>query len=129
MWGEQTGYPTVTDPGSYRLSSKLPQTVEDAITVTKHLQYQYLWVDEICISQQNAAHRASQINQMDRIYGGADLTIVAAAGNNKNYGLPGVGSTPRAKTRVCHLDEGVVFSVGPAPQSSIKSSVWWSRGW
>lgn len=51
VWGTQTNYSTVTDPGSDRLSSSLPKTVEDAITVTKQLQYQYLWVEKLCISQ------------------------------------------------------------------------------
>lgn len=53
---------------------------------------------------------------MDRIYGGADLTIVAAAGNDKNYGLPGVSSTPRVASRVCQLDEGLMFNLNPDPR-------------
>ena len=32
---------------------------------------------------------------MDKIYAAAKVTIIAAAGSDPNYGLPGVSSTPR----------------------------------
>lgn len=35
---------------------------------------------------------------MDKIYMGASVTIVAAAGSNANAGLPGVGETQRNKS-------------------------------
>src|SRR5450432_78162 len=31
--------------------SMLPQTFKDAITVTKHLDVRYLWIDSLCILQ------------------------------------------------------------------------------
>lgn len=32
---------------------------------------------------------------MDKIYAGAKVTIIAAAGTDPDHGLPGVSSTPR----------------------------------
>jgi hypothetical protein len=49
------------------LLDSIPQTVQDAITVTRELGYQFLWVDEFCIDQRHETHRADQIKQMDRI--------------------------------------------------------------
>jgi hypothetical protein len=48
---------------------------------------------------------------MDKIYSGADLTIVAAAGKTKSYGIPGVRQTRRVHHPVIHLDAGVVLDV------------------
>ncbi|KAF2025987.1 HET-domain-containing protein, partial [Setomelanomma holmii] len=69
MWGE-----TDTTPFPH-----LPDTITDAITVTKQLGYRYLRVDQYCIDQSNSAHRDSQLQKMDQIFMGAVLIIVAAA--------------------------------------------------
>lgn len=111
------------------LPDRLPRTVEDAIAVTRNLNYRYLWVDELCIDQSDPTHRMSQIGKMDQIYQGADLTIVAAYGNNKKCGLPGVNKTPRERHTAVHLQTATVFSIGPDPRSSLKASTWWTRAW
>jgi hypothetical protein len=48
----------------------------------------YLWVDSICIVQDDPVVANAQINQMDLIYAQAVLTIVAATGQNANVDLP-----------------------------------------
>jgi hypothetical protein len=73
------------------LPKKLPRTIEDVITVTQKLDFRYLWVDRYCINQQREKGKAHQIGKMDEIYMNAELTIIAAAGSNPNYGLPSVG--------------------------------------
>jgi hypothetical protein len=77
------------------LLSDLPNTIKDDMKVTIQLGYQYLWVDKYCINQ-NPAHRdlATQLGQMDLIYHCAAVTIVAAAGNDADYGLSGVEHRP-----------------------------------
>ncbi|KEY74507.1 hypothetical protein S7711_10023 [Stachybotrys chartarum IBT 7711] len=66
---------------------------------------------------------------MDQIYHGADLTIVAAAGDNANFGLPGVGTTKRKKQQVVELERCTILSTGPDPVYETKQSSWASRGW
>jgi hypothetical protein len=128
VWGDkhQCSPINITDGG--RLPHNLPRTIEDAITVTQHLNYRYLWVDELCINQRDPTHCASQIKKMDQIYKGADLTIVAAAGDHKDFGLPGV-STQRMHNSVILPKRGVVFSSGPDPVIHIRGSSWWRRAW
>lgn len=101
------------------------------MTVTKNLGHRYLWVDELCIDQENASHRNSQLGKMDQIYKGADLTIVAACGNNKNYGLPGVDLTTRIEHPVLQLEsnEAKISSIGPEPMKALTSSTWFDRAW
>jgi len=63
--------------------------------VVKKLGYRYLWVDRYCINQGNEEEKADQCGKMDLIYQNADLTIIAAIGDNPTYGLPGVGLRKR----------------------------------
>jgi hypothetical protein len=68
----------------------LPGTIEDAITAVKRLNERYLWVDSLCINQNDPEEKATQIKLMERIYGGAYLTLVAAEGCHSDAGLLGV---------------------------------------
>ncbi|KAH7065667.1 heterokaryon incompatibility protein-domain-containing protein, partial [Paraphoma chrysanthemicola] len=111
------------------LPENIPQTVHDAVIVTRKMGYRFLWVDEFCIDQTDDANKAIQIRNMDSIYHNADLTIVAAAGTDKNYGLPGVGTTPRNASAVVKLEDFVILSIGRDPTVLLHYSEWMKRGW
>lgn len=129
LWGDKDQDADMSSSTIFERSS-MPRTVEDAMKLTRELGYRYLWVDEYCINQRNSAHKSLQIMQMNETYSGADLTIVAAAGDDKFYGLPGVGQTERHKSRVLTLEKGVVFSTDPEPRGDIiHGSKWATRGW
>lgn len=114
-----------------KVSDCWPRVVEDAIEVTRKLGYRYLWVDRYCIDQGNSEEKHFMIRQMATIYEGADLTIVAAAGNDSSYGLPGVGSTRRQIQPKFHLQNPRVDLVAAFldPRVTIQKSTWNSRGW
>lgn len=57
----------------------LPLTLQDAIAVTRDLGFRYLWLDALCIIQDDAADKAAEINRMGMIYKNATLTIAAAS--------------------------------------------------
>ncbi|PTB62148.1 HET-domain-containing protein [Trichoderma citrinoviride] len=57
----------------------LPQTIRDIVSVCKQLGQQYLWVDALCIIQDDPADKMTQIPMMADIYSGA-LLVVSAAG-------------------------------------------------
>lgn len=50
----------------------------------------YLWIDALCILQENTHESREQIANMDAVYGSALFTIVAAQGSNATAGLPGI---------------------------------------
>jgi hypothetical protein len=107
-----------------------PNTVLDAIAVTRELGLQYLWVDRLCIKQFDDAERDYLISRMTTIYEEADLTIVAAAGSGASHGLPGIRSTPRKQQPKYKLDSGsLLLSTLPDPRHDIFQSVYWTRGW
>ena len=61
----------------------LPQTILDAIEVTKALGFEYLWVDALCIMQDSAEAAArddmnQELTNMDQVYKNATMTVVAA---------------------------------------------------
>ncbi|KAF2032733.1 hypothetical protein EK21DRAFT_98838 [Setomelanomma holmii] len=54
---------------------KLPGTVQDAIYCAKELPFRYLWIDALCIIQDDNDHKNKQLRQMDRVYNCAALTL------------------------------------------------------
>ena len=72
------------------LPANLPATIGDALTVVSRLGERYLWVDSLCILQDDLASLHSDIRRMDTMYSHAVATIVAPSGVNADSGLPGV---------------------------------------
>jgi hypothetical protein len=129
VWGETAHFKPIEVSDDHRVTD-LPRTIHDAVIVTKQLGYRYLWIDELCIDQRNIVHKDSQLKQMDRIYRDADLTIVAAAGDNKAYGIPGVSTRNRSTHPILRFDQGVLLSIGPEPNRQVAlNSTWSTRAW
>ncbi|KAK4034664.1 heterokaryon incompatibility protein-domain-containing protein [Parachaetomium inaequale] len=86
-----------------------PRTVTDAVHVTKELGERYLWVDRLCIDQNNLDEKMALIARMDDIYAGAEFSIVNAAGDART-GLPGVLGTQRTPQPRVELDRRPTMS-------------------
>ncbi|CAH0034416.1 unnamed protein product [Clonostachys rhizophaga] len=112
-----------------QLPSPIPRLISDSITVVQSLGHRYLWVDMYCIDQQNKHEKMHSINNMDLIYGGAEVNIIAASGTGEGQGLPGIGATKRSQQQVVELPGFTILSTGPDPTASIAKSKWWTRGW
>lgn len=71
--------------------SQLPQTIQDAVRVTREIGLKYLWVDALCIIQGQDAEAIDDWNievaKMDAVYRDAYFTISAAAAQNASGGL------------------------------------------
>ncbi|KAJ4350881.1 hypothetical protein N0V95_004329 [Ascochyta clinopodiicola] len=65
----------------------LPQTFQDAASVCQKLGFRYLWIDSLCISQDNLTDWASEARQMKEIYSNAVFTIAATASQDGRGGL------------------------------------------
>ncbi len=60
--------------------NKFDPTIRDAILVTRALEITYIWIDALCIIQDhNAKDWNEQASQMNEIYGGSTVTLVAAS--------------------------------------------------
>jgi Heterokaryon incompatibility protein (HET) len=67
---------------------KLPHTIRDAMNFCVALNIPYLWVDALCIVQDDEETKMLHINNMENIYRKATFTIVGASGKDSNGGLP-----------------------------------------
>ena len=107
----------------------IPRTIQDAVTFTKLIGIEYLWVDSLCIIQDDAYHKMRQIANMANVYSSAYLTIVAAHGSTCHSGLPGVFSTVRTEQAATEIQGMKLICRLPGYQDAVETSVWNSRGW
>ncbi len=56
--------------------------------VSRSIGYRYLWVDSLCIIQDDRQDKDLQISMMDEIYRSATLTLAAGSGLREFFSLP-----------------------------------------
>ncbi|CAG9982970.1 unnamed protein product [Clonostachys byssicola] len=128
-------------------SVPFPKTIKDAMDATRSLGERLLWIDAICIVQDDASQKARDIPNMDIVYGRAHATIVALHGDNADAGLPGVSPGSRACQQIETIDLSLSdenednvsqeksnrkcrFVRGPSPLPlALQASTWNTRGW
>lgn len=66
---------------------KLPATFVDAVYCCQMLAIQYLWIDSLCIIQDDASDWERESARMDGYYADADLVIVAARSPGDKVGF------------------------------------------
>jgi hypothetical protein len=92
----------------------IPKTIEDAISLTKQLGFRYLWVDALCIIQDDENVKLNFLPKMGQIYTGAFITIIAAGGDSCHTDLPGL----RPGTRTAKQEQILMpVKVDPPPNS------------
>ena len=128
VWGksEKSSADYVDDGG---LPKKLPLTIEDAIRVTEQWGLRDMWVDRYCIDMNDDNERHSQILQMNRVYQSAELTIIAAAGDNADFGLPGISERSRLSQPAVKIGDRQLASTLTDPRKVLLASKWMQRGW
>ncbi|XRM43458.1 hypothetical protein ABZX51_006633 [Aspergillus tubingensis] len=111
-------------------SHNLPQTIDDAIVACRKLEIDYLWVDRLCILQDDDPDKkAYWLNAMGDIYAQSYITIIALAGGDAEHGLPGVN---KAKRPACWTGttQGIyLMAMPPYYEDCLSVSKWATRGW
>ncbi|KAG8527392.1 uncharacterized protein KY384_007544 [Bacidia gigantensis] len=105
VWGKVKAEDGLTDFNSSEASTRgflnqveLPTAVGDAIMLLISLGERYLWVDFLCIIQDNANDKQTYIPQMGAIYSLARFTLIADGDLGAQGGLPGVRPGTRTVT-------------------------------
>ncbi|KAI1177389.1 HET-domain-containing protein [Nemania sp. FL0916] len=109
---------------------RLPKAFEDAIIVCQKLKQRFLWVDRLCIQQDDdGPENQAQINAMGNIYSSAEFTIIHAGGFSMEDPIAGVTTTRqcfRSRTVVCGLELILGY---PDIIVQLGGSRWNERGW
>ena len=112
---------------------QLPRTINDARVIAKRLNIEWLWVDRLCIDQEDEEEKLALVPVIKDIFALADVTIVAAAGVGAHNSLPGVveeRSTHDEPIVLRHESSSISFL--PAPYSFnrlLEPCAWRKRGW
>ncbi|KAK5717546.1 hypothetical protein LTR17_015989 [Elasticomyces elasticus] len=77
----------------------LPRTLQDAVTATVKLALRYLWIDSLCICQDDDDDWAKEASRMAYIYMGAHVTLAADASQRSTSGMYNV----RSRSQLPHL--------------------------
>ncbi|KAL4726245.1 hypothetical protein ACLX1H_006923 [Fusarium chlamydosporum] len=97
----------------------MPQTYLDAMWLAKKLGIRHIWIDRICITQDNREEMDDHIKHMAYVFANAYLTIVAASGDI-HTGLPSLD--PKRSSRG-------IRTTGRTHQELVAASTWYTRGW
>ncbi|KAF2673733.1 HET-domain-containing protein [Microthyrium microscopicum] len=115
--------------------NKLPLAVQNAIQLVDMLEESYLWVDSLCIVQDDDMQKAIQIAQMDSIYSWAFLTAICAPdrtdlSQTMYAGLPGFrSSTPRPRQAIEHISGLTLMTAFMDVTSVLDYGRWITRAW
>jgi hypothetical protein len=138
-WGAETLLTTINTLERFYDSipwNQLPQTFQDAISIARDLGIAYIWIDSLCIIQDNLADWETESAKMADIYKSAFLTIMAASASNSQGGFfqdrPGMKELVALPyTDTSGATELSVF-VGKVPEPSsgfVSAAPLFQRGW
>lgn len=120
----------------------MPLAFRDTVTIARTLQIQYVWIDSLCIVQDDVQDWQVESSKMAGIFSNAYLTIVAAAGASSHESFlyrpsnPAHCSIPFRPTR--NLTIQGRYSLrhrpgrkwwGPDKMAEISGHSWIGRGW
>ncbi|KAF7922448.1 uncharacterized protein EAE98_007974 [Botrytis deweyae] len=105
VWGETTSDLMLCTSNVQQLAEDfsisrmdIPATIKDAMIACEMIGKRYLWVDRLCIVQNESDDiKLAQIERMGDVYSSAFLTIVGACGNDARSGLAGIDGKPRTR--------------------------------
>ncbi|KAE8365077.1 heterokaryon incompatibility protein-domain-containing protein [Aspergillus caelatus] len=67
--------------------SDFPPTLQDAVLVTRALGVRYLWIDALCIFQDNTNELTAEASRTSHVYSNAVVTIAATSAETVNDGF------------------------------------------
>jgi hypothetical protein len=102
--------------------TKLPKTFQDAVTVTRSLGIRYLWIDSLCVIQEDKEDWEAECQRMEDVFSSAYCTIAASCASGTTDGFLKPLSGDRSKNRRCYALNGEVESTD---KNSVGDSVFY----
>ena len=110
----------------------IPKSICDALRLCPQLGVRYLWVDSLCIVQDDEDTKKLYLSSMASIYAHAYFTIVAAEGMDANFGLRGTGRgayVRNVETDIVRFQDNRQMVIYQHGAWHPENSCWVSRGW
>ena len=82
--------------------AELPKTFQDAVHVTRQLGLQYLWIDSLCIVQNDPQDWDAESKLMEQVFSSAYVTIAASCASGTEDGF----LKPRTDRQCVSLTDG-----------------------
>ncbi|KAF4846576.1 hypothetical protein CGCSCA4_v006065 [Colletotrichum siamense] len=115
--------------GLTRNWKRLPRTIRDVILFTEAIGERYLWIDTLCLIQDDNDDKIPGIKHMDIIYSRAFCTIIAASGEDANAGIPGWGLIRRRAQRVSEVHPGINAILTQSMTTYMRQTRYEKRAW
>ncbi|KAI3327998.1 HET-domain-containing protein [Xylariaceae sp. AK1471] len=117
--------------GLRRNWNSIPKTIQDCIDFVRNVDRRYVWIDQLCLIQDDDDDRGRGIHAMDLVYEQSDFTIVAGSGTDADSGLPGVREKSRSTFRqvISEVLPGVSLVLRHTMQDILSKSEYHHRGW
>lgn len=113
-----------------RVKKHIPTTVVETIHFCSKIGQRYLWVDALCLIQNDPRDVKLGIEVMDLIYERADFTIIAASGDNAKAGLPGVSEGTRMPSKpLFEVAPNVQLGIHIGLEQHLAASIYRTRAW
>ncbi|PSR80931.1 heterokaryon incompatibility protein-domain-containing protein, partial [Coniella lustricola] len=109
-------------------NAPLGKVVTDSMAITARIGERYLWIDALCIKQDEGEAKALELMRMASIYNCAVVSIVPIDGASSHTPIPGLGSAKRGETADSIFD-GLSISVKKDLDRIVVGSVYNTRGW
>ncbi|KAI1414331.1 heterokaryon incompatibility protein-domain-containing protein [Hypoxylon sp. FL1857] len=106
---------------------QIPLTVKDAISLVRDMELRYLWVDSLCLVQDDREDVMKGINVMDSVYEQCLFSIVASA--DPTQGLPGVQRPRRVSQISCDVLPGIRLLLSHRMEELIELTPYHQRAW
>jgi hypothetical protein len=89
VWGVAKGLPKTTTETmeSYKRGipwTTLPRALQEAVVLTRALGFRWLWIDALCLVQDDDSSKREESTCMDEVFGNAFLTIAATSANDSS---------------------------------------------
>jgi hypothetical protein len=113
-----------------KAQASIPNTIFDAMALVHGLQERYLWVDSLCLLQDDADELQECTAIMDLFYEMAIFTIVAANGTDAHSGLQGMSPRSRPVSRsVREVVPGLRLTTTVSVDTPLRVSLYSTRAW
>ncbi|KAI0179847.1 heterokaryon incompatibility protein-domain-containing protein [Hypoxylon sp. FL1284] len=123
-WGDRR--PTCTTHSNLQIHREgillqgLPRTFRDAVAVTQSLGLGYLWIDTLCILQEDPEDWEREAPKMGQVYEHAEIVITAAGSGNAYEGCF-VYFNSQPEVKIPYIKDGVIAGQLIAQRESISA--------